>query len=95
VFGKALVLPAEPEAAMLGAAICAASGAGLHSGLVTAAHAMVRPAERVEPDAKAHEQYEPYYDEYRRGYPLLRESLHRLARLSAEEQKTSQWADGS
>ncbi|MCC7359742.1 MAG: hypothetical protein IT317_09705 [Anaerolineales bacterium] len=80
VFGRRLVLPQQTEAATLGSALCAAVAAGLWPDLRTAGQQMVQAGERIEPDLSAHSRYNALYAEYQGGYPMLRDSLHRLAR---------------
>ena len=53
VIGRPAMRLHTAEAAALGAALCAAVGAGLHADFATAAAAMVRPGLRFEPRAEA------------------------------------------
>ena len=50
VSGKHIAIPEEQQAVTLGSAIAASVAAGLHPDLITAADAMVRVPEVVEPD---------------------------------------------
>jgi xylulokinase len=58
VFGRAAQRPGSPDAAGLGAAICAAVGNGTYSDFDDAAAAMTQPGDRFEPDAAAHAAYD-------------------------------------
>jgi FGGY-family pentulose kinase len=49
--GRDVVLPAEPDAVLLGTSMVAAAAAGLHPGLAAACAAMARPGARLAPDA--------------------------------------------
>ena len=53
VFDRRTARPAQPDAAGLGAAICAAVGAGVHPGFPEAVAAMVPPATDFDPDPVA------------------------------------------
>ena len=81
VTGIPLVLPTQPEAAILGVAICAAVGAGLFPDLRSAATQMTRAGDRIEPDRDAKHLYQAIYEEYLMGYPILKERFHSLAAL--------------
>jgi FGGY-family pentulose kinase len=48
--GREIVLPAEPDAVLLGTAMVAAAAAGLHRDLAAACAAMARPGARLLPD---------------------------------------------
>jgi ribulokinase len=74
-----VVRTAEPEAAALGAAICAAVGAGAFVDLRRAAAAMVQERERIEPEAAVREAYGELYDHYLATYDVLRPIMHTLA----------------
>ena len=52
-----VVMPSQGEAAVLGAAMLAAVGAGLHRDIPTAVACMVREGERLEPDPESQEAY--------------------------------------
>jgi len=67
------------EATTLGSAICAAKGSGFYKDLVEASENMVRVKRVVEPDQKKHEEYEFYFDKYRRTYGALKDLMHDMA----------------
>ncbi len=69
------------EAALLGAAILAAVGAGLFPDVRMGMENMVRVKERLEPHTAEHRRYSELYEVYKRLYPDLRESFHQLARV--------------
>lgn len=58
VFGRPAERVAVPDAAGIGAAICAAVGHGVHPGFAAAADAMVRGGEVFRPDPAAQRQYD-------------------------------------
>ncbi len=69
--GLPVVVPATPAAPSLGAAILAATGAGLFPSIDAGIAAMVRPGRRVEPDAARMALYEPVYRRYVALYAAL------------------------
>ena len=71
--GLPLLIPEQPEAPPLGAAILAAHGAGRFASIEEGCEAMVRIARTVEPDMKAHAAYGPIHDRYRAAYGALKE----------------------
>jgi sugar (pentulose or hexulose) kinase len=79
VTGLPMTVTAVPDAPILGCAILAAVGAGLHADIATAAEAMVHVARTVTPDAGTHAAYRPFYEAYRDTYGALAGLLHRQA----------------
>lgn len=71
-----------PEAVTLGAAILAATGAGLHPSIETACAEMVRTATVVEPDLDVTLQYRPLVELYQDSYTAMRPLMHRSAELA-------------
>ena len=63
VLGRSVRVPLQPEGSLLGAAVCAASGAGWYPGLQVAAQAMVRWQPVIEPDERA-ETYKSCYSRW-------------------------------
>lgn len=82
VMGIPLVIAPYPDMSVVGAAICAAVASGFYPDLPEAAHAMTKRGRLIEPDPDTHSRYDDFYEEYRWGYPALRESLHRLVGLT-------------
>ena len=81
VTGKPVLRSATVEASSLGAAMCAAAGAGWFSNPASAARAMCgKIARRFEPDPANHARYFELAAVYRTIYPQLRETFPRLAR---------------
>lgn len=74
----------SPDAVMLGAAVLAATGAGLHASTVDAAAAMVAPGRVVEPTPGATEAYRPWVELYLESYEAMRPLMHRASALAAE-----------
>lgn len=67
------------EGPVLGSAIAASVGAGLHPDLPTAARSMVSVERTIEPDPAAHEEYRFWLERYRELYPAVRDVQHRIA----------------
>jgi xylulokinase len=65
VLGLPVAVPANREAAVLGAAMIAAVGVGLHADFPTAVGAMTRIDTRIKPDAANREIYAAQYRRYR------------------------------
>lgn len=74
VAGAPVELTAVADAATLGTAICAATGAGAYADLRSAAAAMVRPARVFTPDERLRDVYDRGYSRYIATY----EALHRV-----------------
>jgi FGGY-family pentulose kinase len=68
------------EGPLLGSAMLAAVGAGVHADLPTAARHMVRTVETIEPDAEAHEEYQFNYRAYVDTYEAMKELNNRMAK---------------
>ncbi len=64
--GVPVVLPAEPDAVLLGAAMVGATAAGLHDSLDSAMTEMTRVGEVIEPDRSVAEYHDAKYAVYRR-----------------------------
>jgi sugar (pentulose or hexulose) kinase len=80
--GKTVARSSTLEASSLGAAVCAALGAGWYPDAPTAAQAMSGPlAETTEPDPENAARYAELFAIYRDLYPALRITFARLARL--------------
>jgi FGGY-family pentulose kinase len=70
----------EPEAPVLGAAMLAAVGAGIHPDVRAAAAEMVHVERTIDPDQGRHEQYAFFMDRYTELYPLVKETMHQVTR---------------
>jgi ribulose kinase len=84
-------LTRESEAPVLGSAMLAAVGAGIHPDVQAAARRMVHVERTIEPDPGRHEAYRFYLERYLETYPAMRELMHRTTRHVAE---TGGTADG-
>jgi xylulokinase len=73
VLGLPIAVPANREAAVLGAAIIAAVGVGLHPDFSTAVKAMTRMEARIKPDPANREVYADGYRRYRRLFEHVTE----------------------
>lgn len=78
--GCRVVLPEEPEAVLLGAAMLGAVAAGLHPGVAAAMAAMSRPGRIVAPDPAARDLHEARY----RIHLRMREDQLAYRRIEAE-----------
>lgn len=76
VLGIPTVRMKVSEAAALGAAICAAHGAGLVSSVDEAVERMVHTTERFEPNTEAKAIYDRIYKVYTKIYPRMEELYH-------------------
>jgi xylulokinase len=83
--GKPVRRSATVEASSLGAAMCAATGAGWFDTVPAAAEAMSgKVAHSTEPCADRVARYAELLEIYREIYPQLRQTFHRLAHFVAE-----------
>lgn len=73
VSGVPLTVTDVADAPALGSAVLAAKAAGHFASIEEAAGAMVHVARRIEPNRAAHEDYQPFYEAYKRGYGALKE----------------------
>jgi FGGY-family pentulose kinase len=80
ICGVPIYLTENPDATVLGTAICAAVGAGQFASVPEASTQMVRVRDRVEPNASLKARYDSYFDKYVRTYPQMRELMHEVAR---------------
>lgn len=88
--GKTVLRSNTIEASSLGAAICAAVGAGWFPDAAAAADSMCGKMSRATvPSAQNSERYAELLDIYRQIYPQLRETFSKLSRFAAREQPTS------
>lgn len=67
-------------APVLGSAMLAAVGAGIHPDIQTAAREMVHVERTVEPDADAHEEYQFYFERYVKAYHQMKDLMHETSR---------------
>jgi len=81
VTGLPVAVPAETESTALGAALFALVAAGIYRDLPEAAEHAVHIVERLEPDEKAHREYDRTYALYRELYDRLRPVFERGAEL--------------
>jgi xylulokinase len=70
------------EGAALGAALLAATGAGLYSSVPEACKAVIKPERVQEPIAENSEKYERVYELYKKLYPRFKNSFAELAELN-------------
>jgi ribulokinase len=83
VTGKPIRLPIEPESVLLGAAMLATIGAGIHGSVPEAAAAMARQGGTVIPDMAAHAAYTGLAKRYAPTY----EAIRPLAKIETEKDK--------
>lgn len=72
ITGRRVRLTAEPEATLLGAAICGGTACGVLCDLETGAKQMVRGKLTLEPDMGIHRQYTQLFGRYQNAYIALR-----------------------
>ncbi|MFQ6098010.1 MAG: ribulokinase, partial [Armatimonadota bacterium] len=77
--GVPICLTENPDATVLGTAICAAVGAGQFGSVPEASARMVRVREQVDPNPELKSVYDFYYDKYVRTSPRRRELMHEVA----------------
>jgi len=78
VLGVQVVVPAELETALVGAAILAATALGWHADASSAIRAMVRYDHRLEPDPAASAAYDEAFAAYKALWPALAPVIHRV-----------------
>jgi xylulokinase len=78
VLGVPVAIPAIESTAVLGAAILAAAGTGLHGDLETAVAEMTAVHRRIEPDRSLGAVYDARFEVYRSLYPALAPAMHAL-----------------
>lgn len=84
VTGLPVRVPANMESTAVGAAILAAAGSGLHSGVTEAAETFISYApDEQQPDPRWHEAYEDAYRRYRDVYSALKPVFGRHDRVAA------------
>jgi len=84
IFNIPIILPKQPEASLLGDAICVATGEEIYASLQEAANNMVQIGNVIEPRFVNHKIYKEYFQRYLRIYPTLRGLIHELARGTSE-----------
>ena len=67
-----LTITKVPDAPSLGCAILAATGAGLFPDVSTAVEKMVQVDRLVEPNSEVHQQYQPFYENYKETYHSMK-----------------------
>lgn len=72
ITGRRVRLTAEPEATLLGAAICGGTACGMLNDLKAGAERMVRDKLTLEPDMHIHQQYTQLFRRYQNAYMALR-----------------------
>ena len=87
VLDMPVVVPAEPDAVLLGAAMLGAVAGGLHSGVKDAMASMTRPGTIIEPNRASAEFHRAKYGVYRR---MLRD--HDNYRAAMEAARGEDWA---
>ncbi len=79
ITGRVIQLPSTTEASALGAGICAAVAAGLHSDFRTAADAMTAIRKTITPNITKEKIYQSLLETYKTLYPNLSRSGYRQA----------------
>ena len=80
IIGRRVCLTAEPEATLLGAAICGGTACEILKNMEAGAEQMARQTVMLSPDMENHQRYRRLYNRYRDAYsalrPLFREIMH-------------------
>ena len=96
VTGKPVLVCENADAPLLGCAILAAVGAGIHGSVDTAVANMVRIQQRVEPNPEMHEIYNDLYDQvYSKVSTAARPVAHAIASLRGGAAPTTGETDGN
>jgi ribulose kinase len=82
--GMPIQLAGDTNLSILGAAACAATGAGLVPDLLAAGDAVAPITSTIEPDLSAHERYSELLEDYREATKLLTALSRRLAARQAK-----------
>ena len=77
--GRSVQLTVDANLTIIGAAACAATGAGLAKDLFSVSGAVILNTETIEPDMSAHARYGELLGEYLEATELLAPLLRRLA----------------
>lgn len=85
VSGLPIRTTGSTDVAVLGAAVLAATGAGLYASTVDAVAAMVHPGGVVEPRPEMTAAYRPWVDLYQEAYAAMKPLLHRASALAARD----------
>ena len=86
VSGVPITFTEVGDAVVLGGAILAAVGSGLHDSIADAVDAMVHETHTIEPDSDAHQRYQFFVDAYAEAYPAMRPLIHRVTQTVAEQE---------
>ena len=78
IYGHEICTVNTDEGPALGGALMAGVGVGVYGSLVEACDQIVKVAERVEPNAERHEQYNEVYEIFNGLYGDVKERCHRL-----------------
>jgi sugar (pentulose or hexulose) kinase len=70
----------EPDASLIGSAICAAVGSGLYDSLEEASSRMVRIKDKIEPNKANYRKYFFYYKKYKESYHAVKHVMHEISK---------------
>lgn len=88
ITGKPVVVCETSNAPLLGCAILAAVGAGIHESIEQAVEAMVRTSKRIEPDPERAKSYNVLYEHtYAKVSPAVRPVMHAIGALRGGENR--------
>jgi FGGY-family pentulose kinase len=73
-----IILTEDTESMALGAAMCAAVGAGIYKDFKEAAKNMVKVKTKIMPDLANKDAYDFYFDKYKRTYEHLKDLMHEM-----------------
>jgi len=75
-----ILIPKVCEAPCLGSAILGAVAGGAYSNISSAAEAMVKIVDQIEPNKNAYEAYQFYYERYNEAYDLFKDWMHSITK---------------
>lgn len=78
VAGVPIVIPREPEAPSLGAAILGAKAGGAYKSIQEASDNMVQAEKKITPNEEKHQEYKFFYEKYKETYKNMKSLLHSM-----------------
>ena len=89
VIGIPLILAPYPDITMLGGAICSAVAGGIYPDLRNASTHMSPVGTVIQPNIKTNQAYQPFYEEYCRLYPALRDLFRNIQKAYSNSQNSA------
>ncbi len=89
VIGQPIYVTREAEASLLGAAVCAAAGAGLYPDLQAASRGMTQITDVYQPNMQFHDRYQFFTQKYRETYQQLKGIMQDVSQHVAANKETN------